>query len=821
MAISNRERVDSGLNLLRDGLIPFIERHLKNHFGNDWDITIDGRRRFPLDRNSDGNIRWDSQALLKVMWDVWNEVFREVLGHFERSLVSELMDVRNRHAHEEPFNSDDTYRALDSIQRLLQAISASKQAEEIGKMKIALQRTVYAEQSRNKTRYTVAVEGSPTASLKPWREVIVPHPDVASGQYQQAEFAADLSQVARGEATSEYQDAVEFYRRTFITAGIKDLLKDALLRLSGKGGEPVVELQTNFGGGKTHSMLALFHLFSEERSTALPGMEDILKELELDHAPAASRAVLVGTALSPGEVVTKHDGTEIRTLWGEMAWQLAGKDGYDMVADSDRNGISPGSEILSELFNAAAPCIILIDEWVAYARQTVGKHDLASGDFESQASFAQALTEAARAAENTLVVATLPASRIEIGGENGEFALESLKGVFKRLGKPWRPATAEEGFEIVRRRLFEPITDRDDFVARDAVVGAFSQMYQSSQNDFPNECKEGAYRRRLELAYPFHPELFDKLYGEWSTLDKFQRTRGVLRLLAKVIHRMWSSQDGSLLIMPATIPMDDNAVKSELTQFLEDVWEPIISADVDGPSSLPYKLDGENASTLGRYSACRRVARTLYVGTAPGSKGSNPGINDRAIRLGCVQPGEATATFGDALRRITDRAAHIHHDGNRYWISTKANLNRLADDRTNEHSRQVEGLYAEIVQRIRNDQTRGEFAAVHRCPIATNEVSDEPEARLVILGPEHAHRKGKVDTDAIKQAKLILETRGNSPRLLRNMVVFLTADKKTLDDLLQATAQYLAWKSINEEKEELNLDAYGRRQASANLSSSN
>lgn len=570
--------------------------------------------------------------------------------------------------------------------------------------------------------------------------------------------------------------------------------------MSGKGGEPVVELQTNFGGGKTHSMLALFHLFGEERTTVLPGMEDILKEVGLDHAPSASRAVLVGTALSPGEVITKPDGTEVRTLWGEMAWQLAGKDGYDMVADSDKNGISPGSEILSELFNAAAPCIVLIDEWVAYARQTVGKHNIASGDFESQASFAQALTEAARAADNTLVVATLPASKIEIGGEHGEFALESLKDVFKRLGKPWRPATAEEGFEIVRRRLFEPITDRDDFAARDAVVDAFSRMYQTSQNDFPSECKEGEYRRKLELAYPFHPELFDRLYGEWSTLDKFQRTRGVLRLLAKVIHRLWSSQDGSLLIMPATIPMDDNAVKSELTQFLEDVWEPIISADVDGPNSLPYMLDGENVSTLGRYSACRRVTRTLYVGTAPGSKGSNPGLNDRHIRLGCVQPGEATATFGDALRRITDRATHIHRDGNRYWISTKANLNRLADDRTHERLRQKEELHAEIIQRIRKDQSRGEFTAVHRCPMASSDVLDETETRLVILGPEFPHMKGKTNTDAIKQAKLILETRGNSPRLLRNMVVFLAADKKSLEDLLLAAAQYLAWKSINDEK---------------------
>lgn len=816
MAITNRERVGKGLELLRSGLKPYMEQQFKAKFGPTWPEIVGAR--FDFKRQADGSLHMDNQLLLKlfIIPDVWRELLEPVLGKTARSYAGELVDVRNRHAHDEAFSSDQAERALDTMRLLLVEVGAPEEAEQVAQLRYDLQRQVFAEQTRSKTRTAPLIDGSPRAGLKPWREVITPHQDVISGRYVQAEFAADLHNVHHGIGGAEYTDPAEFYRRTFITEGIRELLSGGLERLSGLGGDPVVELQTNFGGGKTHAMLALYHLFGGTPTTDLTGLEPILKGVGVERAPKARRAVLVGTHLSVGQVADKADGTKVHTLWGELAWQLFGAEGYALVAESDRKGVSPGAKVLADLFNRCAPCLVLIDEWVAYARNTVDRRDLPSGDFEAQATFAQALTEAAKAADKTLVVASIPASDIEVGGTNGKHALAVLKNVFERVGKTWRPASADEGFEIVRRRLFETIRDKDKFVARDAVVEGFSRMYQENKADFPSGVAEGAYKRKLENAYPLHPDVFDQLYGEWSTLDKFQRTRGVLRLLAKVIHRLWESSDAGLLILPASIPMDDPAVKSELTRYLEDVWEPIISEDVDGPNALPLELDRQNPN-LGRVSACRRVARTLYLGTAPGSAGKNPGIDDRRVRLGCTQPGEHAATFGDALRRISDKAKHIHQDGNRYWISTKANLNRLADDRANTLLGEPERLHVELVRRIREEckqkPNRGEFAGVHPCPESTAEVHDEPEARLVILGPEYPHRKGQTDTAAMKYARSLLDQRGNSPRLNRNMVVFLAADAAPLEALLIGTAQYLAWKSIHEEKEALNLDSFQRRQA--------
>jgi predicted AAA+ superfamily ATPase len=797
MSKTNHARVGDALDILNKGLFPFVERELRAAYGEGWQETI-----------GTGEPNWDTQRLLTVMWEQWNAVFRNTLGHAERSLVSELRDIRNRWAHQAPFSSDDAYRALDSVGRLLTAVSAPE-ARELEEQKVALLRVRFDEQRRGEMRKQPPTEGNPMSGLKPWREVVTPHRDVAGGKYQQAEFAADLWQVYLGEAASEYQHSTEFFRRTFITEGLGKLLSNAVRRIGGKGGDPVVELQTNFGGGKTHSMLALYHLFSGVQASKLPGSDQILQDAGCEVASGVNRAVIVGTKISPGNPAEKDDGTIVRTIWGEIAWQLGGKAGYEMIRADDEKATNPGDK-MKELFNRFSPCLILIDEWVAYARQLHEGSLLPAGTFDTQFTFAQAVSESAKAAKNTLLVVSIPASDNEIGGEWGQRALARLKNAIGRVESSWRPASPDEGFEIVRRRLFEPMLGQESFVARDAVARAFVEMYGTQHNEFPSECREAEYERRVKMAYPIHPELFDRLYNDWSTLDKFQRTRGVLRLMAAVIHSLWERNDGNLLIMPATVPIDDPVVQFELTRYLDDQWTPVIAKDVDGEHSLPLALD-RDAPNLGRYSACRRVARTLYIGSAPTQRAANRGIDDRQIKLGCVQPGEAVATFGDALRRLTDRATYLYVDGSRYWFSTQPTVARLAEDRASQlHEHDV---VDEIVRRLREEaRNRGDFHRVHAC-LGGGDIPDEQEARLVILGPEYPHGKGQEDSPARKETQDILDSRGNTPRSYKNSLVFLAGDMTRLQDLQLAVRQFLAWTSIWEERDQLNLDPFQTKQA--------
>ena len=821
------------MDTLKSGLAPFVSREFINYHKGRSDQVLQQVLGEPVQDAKGHFSNMDAAALLRVMWESWNEVYRDTLGHAERSLVSELRDIRNRWAHQESFSSDDAYRALDSTHRLLTAVS-SPEAGEIENMKMELLRVRFDEQARTQRRRTAgtAIENQATGGLVPWREVVSPHQDVASGRYQQAEFAADLWQVHLGEGSPEYLDPSEFFRRTYLTDSLKQLLGGAVQRLADVGGDPVVQLQTNFGGGKTHSMLALYHLFSGAPVGGLSGMDAVMQETGVAVLPSVNRVVLVGNRVSPGNPVSKTDGTEVRTLWGELAWQLGQTAGgqaearraYERVRADDERATNPG-DVLRELLNEYGPSLILIDEWVAYARQLHDEGDLPAGSFETQFTFAQALSESAKLAKNCLLVISLPASDsmdsphaeaddVEVGGLRGRAALSRLRNVIGRVDSPWRPASAEESFEIVRRRLFQPIVDPANFATRDNVARAFCDLYRTSHQEFPPECVEADYEKRVRAAYPIHPEVFERLYSDWSTLQSFQRTRGVLRLMAAVIHSLWEKGDRNPLILPANVPLDDPRVQFELTRYLPDNWVPVMERDIDGANSLPLRLDGE-VPNLGKYGACRRVARTIYLGSAPIPGAANQGIEDRRIKLGCVIPGEPAAVFGDAMRRLGSAATYLYQDGARYWYSTQPTVANLAEGRAEEYRRNRDKVDQEIERRLRADlSVRGDFNKVHILPPSSHDVQDDQDASLVVLGPTYPHsREGGSGSRAITAAKAMLESRGNTPRLFRNTLVFLAADDTRLQDLEDGVRRYLAWQSILDDKEPLDLPPHQVRQA--------
>jgi predicted AAA+ superfamily ATPase len=540
--------------------------------------------------------------------------------------------------------------------------------------------------------------------------------------------------------------------------------------------------------------------------------------------PSVRRVVLVGNKISPGNPVVKGDGTVVRSLWGELAWQLGGRDAYDRIAADDEKATSPG-DVLRELFVEYGPCLILIDEWVAYARQLHDQSDLPAGGFETQFTFAQVLTESAKLAGNCLLVISLPASDMggsphaqaddaEVGGQRGREVLDRLRTVVGRLESSWRPASAEEGFEIVRRRLFEPLTDPAQFKDRDVVARAFADFYRAQQAEFPPECRDSDYEKRIKAAYPVHPEIFERLYNDWSTLVKFQRTRGVLRLMAAVIHSLWEKGDRNPLILPANIAIDDTRVQSELTRYLSDNWAPVIEKDVDGPNSLPLRLDNE-LPNLGKFAACRRVARVIYMGSAPLTKAAHRGLEDRRVKLGCVMPGESPSVFGDALRRLAGAATYLYQDGPRYWYSTQPTVTKLAEDRAEQLKREPDKVAHELDVRLRKDlERKGDFSRIHPLPQSGQDVPDDLDARLVVIGINHPYGKEPGSAAEIA-AKAILESRGSAPRHYRNALVFLAADKIRLQDLDEATRKYLAWESILAEKGEkgLNLDPQQVKQA--------
>ncbi|MBN2393309.1 MAG: ATP-binding protein, partial [Anaerolineae bacterium] len=538
--------------------------------------------------------------------------------------------------------------------------------------------------------------------------------------------------------------------------------------------------------------------------------------------PEANIAVLVGTALGPDRPreypdAAQHTTLRVHTLWGEMAYQLGGAEAYALVAKADQAGVSPGSDALSELFFKFGPCLVIVDELVAYARNLYGvKERLPGGTFESIMTFMQALTEAIRRTAESMLLVSVPESDIEVGGEAGKAALNTLAHIVGRIESIWKPVTTLESFEIVRRRLFASSVD---YAARDAVVNAFGDLYRNAAGEFPSGVAERDYLDRMRAAYPIHPELFDRLYQDWSTLERFQRTRGVLRLMAAVIHQLWTRGDQSLLIMPGTLPLDATPIRNELLRYLPDTWSAVYETDIDGPESRPFKIDGD-VPVLGRYSATRRVARTIFIGSAPSVAGQHVrGLEEVRIRLGCAQPGESAATFGDALRRMGGALTYLYTDGSRYWYDTRPTVNKLARDRA--QAFKPADVDLEIITRLRKVPKTRDFAAFHVAPSGTSDVIDEGCVRVVVLLPGDTHKRGAAESAAIVATKRFLASRGNAQRLYKNMLVFIAPDDNDAAALGSAVRDYLAWDSINEEREELNLDAQQRRQVASSLNKAN
>ncbi|MDR1578427.1 MAG: DUF499 domain-containing protein [Deltaproteobacteria bacterium] len=843
----NHGLVNDGFGILLSVLAPYLVVELRNALKKKWwelgvlaKLESDHKRELPSFGSDEELVaKLDIQGCLLVLRSNWRDIFGKKLSKEHLAWANELIGLRNSWAHigSEDFSEDKAFRALDTMALLCQQIDSPKAAE-IKKlqMTVRLGGSVGAKAANPEPTPPTRANERPTEArltttsggqaLLGWRNIILPHPDVSEGRYKSAEFAVDLAQVARGEGAIEYLDPEEFFARTYLTEGVKGLVVQGLKRLAGVGGEPVIQLKTAFGGGKTHSMLALCHLTRGEIALdKVPSLRTALASSGIISLPKAQVVILVGTALDPTKAKTypQLPGETVSTLWGEIGAQLAITTGltdlYPLVREADRKGVSPGSETFKELFDLAGPCLILIDELVAYGRRLYGVQGLSAGSFDNFLTFIQSLTEGVRASANSLVVATLPESNLEIGGEAGQKTLETIEHVFGRLEHIWKPVDSSEGFEVVRRRLF---LDCENVAGRDRVCEAFFKMYQRNSSDFPVTAKDTGYLNRLKACYPIHPEVFDRLYDDWSALDRFQRTRGVLRLMAGVIHELWMVNDPSLLIMPGSIPFDLPVVRDELTRYLSEGWNSVVDGDVDGEKSKPFLID-EKKPRYGQLKAARRVARTVMLGSAPASREhALKGVQKTQTILGVAQPGEEIAIFRDALSALQDSLTYLYSNpsGDRFWYDTRPTLRKVMEEKADQI--QTEEIESELERRLKGFRNAPPFAGISHSVNQSRLVLDDSKVRLVVLRYDHAYKNGDVsrpikDSGALAKALNILETCGDSDRTNRNMLVFLAADNTDSQTIHDSTSKYLAWLSIKNDKDTLNLDQNQIKEVEANL----
>ena len=794
-------RVQDGLFHLRKGLAPFVTARMQKARGAQWlryaSRAAGGRPDDPL----------DAYGLLKTLIDDWRDVFDECFARNDkpkvRSFIAMSLEARNAVSHLTlPLADEEALRYLDAMHQLLRLVKAPE-------TDVAELRRLYDEQRRAgvlpdpksiasptvPSRLALAPENGAAKLLKPWVDVALPHPDVIANRFKEAEFAADLFAVDAGLAGEGYATPSAFFGITYLTEGLKRVLTSALQRLCGAVGDPVIGLQTAFGGGKTHTMLAIYHLAKHLREggdlRGLSGLAPLLDGLGEARLPKPKVAVFVGSSKGTDVSLTLKDGPAVRTLWGYIAWRLAGEAGLKLVVESEVARTNPGSELMVEVFRLAGPSVILLDEVVAFARQ------LPDDRFEALLSFIQSLTEAAKMVPGVLVVGSLPESDAEAGGAKGVSALRRLQAVFGRVHSSWLPASGDETYEIIRRRLFQQL-DADGERARDETVKAFHDLYRKNPAEFPPEAREARYLELLRLSYPIHPELFDRLSKDWASLEKFQRTRGVLRFMANVVGVLWAARTPDPLITPARVPVGHEKVRASVLYPLDPAFGAVVDKEVDGDGALPARMEANPSRRMSQLRAATRAARSVFLCTAPNVGQPNAGLTGQGLRLACAEPGDQLAIFGEALRELGERATYLYEEAGRYWFSTQPTLNRLAEDRAKAFLDRQHEVDAEIVRLLLEDaKTKDKFNRVFAAPDDPSTVEEAPALSLVILRPGTAHsgkRPATSDaTDAITEA--LMRCRA-SQRSLRNTLLFIAPDDASLGNAREVTAKAMAWASI-------------------------
>lgn len=570
--------------------------------------------------------------------------------------------------------------------------------------------------------------------LRPWTEVVTPHHDVASGDLAMGTYAANLAAVAYATRTAPpvYSDPSEFYRSTFLTPAMRKLLGDVCGVLHGKPGDHALQLRTPFGGGKTHTLLALYHLATAR--------EQVAAVTELDGIPdpgAVRLAVLSGEYLDP-QRGRQLDGRTIRTLWGELAYQLGGWAAYEgLLVDGDE-GTPPGGELLAKLLYGA-PTLILLDEVLVYIAKgkAIRRGDSTAG--QQALLFVQNLSEAVNQQPCTAMVYSLQASVGEAASEEG--LLTALEHITARVDQRREPVSGDEVLRVVQRRLFEALGEPG--VAGE-VADVYAQLLRdelrasAETDDDRREADQRAktLARRIKESYPFHPELIDVMYQRWGSLPSYQRTRGALQFLATVVHALWERR-GDLepqpLIGPGDVDLADEPVR---TSFFEQVGEAnqyaaVVQSDFLGADAGARVVDeriGRVSPALRSLRVGTRVATAIALLSFGAREGEERGALEPEVIEAALVPGLDGNVLRDALHQLRrETLLYLHYTGRRYRFETRPNLNMLITTEENKLTAE------EVVRAIRSELERALGARPADVAIWPQDGSQIPDGKPVFI----------------------------------------------------------------------------------------
>jgi len=641
----------------------------------------------------------------------------------------------------------------------------------------------------------------------PWRNIVTPHDNIKQGRVKQSDFAASLADVLQQSGNADYYDPVRFFNRTFLTGGLRLLASEVVGRLTGQGdGDAVMQIQTPFGGGKTHTLITLYHLVKNGQACfEHPALSDYWMERGWKVPPAVPVAAFDGNHVGVGaaKLDTK---VSAQTMWGHIAWQLAGSDGYNLIAQYDADRVAPGGEVIDQLLKLSGGGLIILDEVVNYIEKAaaVVVHD---STLNAQTlTFLQALSSRAGAHDKVVVAATLPKSHLELHGVASKEALDRLQKIFGRVQKVREPVEGDEVHEIIRRRLFVPFgQDTEDKGTRtkkknnrDATIGAYlGDLKERPQ--IPDFAKEHKYNERLQQSYPFHPFLLDILNRYVGANPKFQRTRGVLRLLALVVADLLKKNHNGGLIHASDIDLNNEEIRSELLELVDREFRSALEADIIGASSNSSQLD-KQSNQMTQWHIASGLATSTFLFTCEAGNGSR-GATLAELHLASARPEVDFGTIPGVVLQMKEQFHFINTEGERFRFSTTPNLNRILLDAKN-------GVDDEQLRERIESELRKLLASAPLSPYiwpeTASDVPDSASNKLVVIPPEKPFGSSSKD-DTRTSILDILNKSGSTHRTRRNTLVFLIGDESEISVLKERVRGLLAAEDVDNNRERHNL----------------
>ena len=623
-----------------------------------------------------------------------------------------------------------------------------------------------------------------------------PRSDVLRGELAEADFAADLAQVITGAGTAEYSDPARFFANTYPTRGLKNLLANVCRRLSGAGGEAaaIFRLDTSYGGGKTHGLIALAHA---SRGLSGVAVEEFIDPALLPEGPVRL-AAFDGENADPANGRTMGEGVRAHTPWGELAYALAGKAGYERVRNSDASGIAPGADTLRELFGGE-PTLILLDELSVYLRkvQQVGSAR------DQLTAFLTSLFKAVEGAPRAALVYTLAIGKDgrasdAYSAENQFIAdrMAEAESVSARKATLLNPTEEDETAQVLRRRLFEAI---DPDGAREAVA-AYQSLWSAKRDAIAVEATHGEIAQSFRASYPLHPEVLQTLTSKTATLETFQRVRGMLRLLARTVAHLWEAHpaDATAIHLHHVDPGYEPIRQEIVTRLQQSAYVPAIANDVAGSGgtrSLAQDIDAQHHGGLPPYTAY--VARTIFMHTLAFNDPLK-GVSPEQLRYSMLAPTCDLSFIEEARKKFLAESAYLDdRPGAPMRFRVEANLTQIIR-REEQHVDSGEAR-AELNDRIGQIFRGGTFDVI-LFPGGPFDVPDEVGAgrpTLIVLAYDAVTIGAAEDVpELVRRIYLRKGSDGTALRILRNNVVFAVADDARKEEMRRHAFRRLALREL-------------------------